>query len=326
LRILFFGTDRFALPTLKALVESTHEIITIVTQPDRPRGRGRKVEPTPVKKFAKENKIHCLEPENPKDSAFLSRLKSISDKQPDLLVLVAYGHILRNELLEIPRMGGINLHPSLLPKYRGAAPIQWAILKGEKTTGVTTIRISKKIDSGEILLQKEVPIEVGETYGELSPRLAEFGAQLILKTLDGVETENIEGRRQDDSKASHAPKIKKEDYLIDWSKPGLEIANQIRAFSPSPGAYTYFRGIRLLILKGILTEDQIPLPPLIKGEMKGDSEYRSEGMINLKGEELLVSTKDKLISIIRLKPSGKREMSIQDFINGYHPKSGEILG
>jgi methionyl-tRNA formyltransferase len=321
MRILFFGTDEFSLPSLKALAESSHEIIAVVTQPDRPRSRGRKVEPTPVKKFAQENGIPCLHPEIPHDPAFLSQLKSISDVQPDLLVLVAYGHILKKELLEIPRMGGINLHPSLLPKYRGAAPIQWAILKGEKTTGVTTIRISDKIDSGEILLQKEVPIEIGETYGELSPHLAEIGAQLILKTLEGVETGKIEGQLQDDREASLAPKIKKEDCLINWSKPGLEIANQIRALSPTPGTFTFFRGERIQILKGSYSESRNEELPIL-----ANHESRTAGTILISGKEMKILTNDGILLVKRIKPSGKREMSIQDFINGYHPMNGEKLG
>ena len=312
MKILFFGTDDFALPSLKALAECRHELVALTTQPDKPKGRGRKVEASPIKKFALDRRIPCLQPETPNDPAFLAQLKSASGGQADLIVLVAYGHLLKKELLEFPRFGGINLHPSLLPKYRGAAPIQWAIWKGEKTTGVTTIQMSEKIDAGEILLQRDVSIGNEETYGELSNRLSEIGAQLLLETLDGIEAGKIKGRPQDEREASRAPKIEKEDYQIDWGKPGLEISNQIRALSPIPGAFTFFRGERMEILAGRFEW--------------GEGEKDAVGRIFLSKKELKVATEDGFILLLRIKPAGRREMDAQDFINGFRPIEGEIFG
>ena len=315
MKILFIGTDNFALPSFKALAESRHKIIATITQPDRPKGRGRKVEPSPVKRFAQERQIPCLQPENPNDPSFLSQLQAALTGHPDLIVLIAYGHLLKKKLLAVPRLGGVNLHPSLLPKYRGAAPIQWAILKGEKITGVTTIQMNEKIDSGEILHQREVSIGEEETYGELSTRLSQAGAQLLLETLEGIESGKITGQLQEEREASSAPKIQKEDCKIDWTRSGLEIANQIRGLSPTPCAYTYFRGERFQILKGSYSKFEIR-----------NSKFEITGSIFIDGKQLKVSTRDGYIFLKRVKPSGKQEMDAQDFINGFHPEEGEKFG
>ena len=220
-RMVFMGTPEFALPSLAALVKNGYELICVVTQPDRPRGRGRKLLPPPVKELALKYGIRVLQPEDASDDFFLSFIK---DQRPDLFVVVAYGQILKKELLSIPSLGAINLHPSLLPKYRGAAPIQWAIMNDDPVTGVSIIRMNERMDAGPILLQKEVPILPDETAGSLHDRLAEIGADVLLKAIDAIFKGSIKEIPQDDSKATYAPKIDRSLSMIDWTDTARRIS------------------------------------------------------------------------------------------------------
>ena len=241
MRIIFMGNPDFAVPSLKRISESSHKIIAVVSNPPKRIGRGNKKSETPVGITTKAMKIPLLQPPNLKDKYFLQYIWSM---KPDMIVVVAY-KILSDSLLSIPKFGAINLHPSLLPKYRGAAPIQWSLINGDSQTAVTTILLSMQIDSGAILLQETVDIKLEDNYGTLANRLSEKGADLIVKTLDRFEKNNLKGTPQDESKVTYARKIQSSDYELDWKKTAGQIHNRIRAFSPSPGAFTTFNGKRL---------------------------------------------------------------------------------
>jgi len=232
-QIIFFGTPDFAVPTLKALMEGPDRVVAVVTQPDRGKGRGQKVIPSPVKKVALAHGLPSHQPDRVKDPPFQEEIETL---QPDLFVVVAYGQILPRSLLDIPKHGAVNVHASLLPKYRGAAPISWALLKGEKVTGVTTMMMDAGMDTGDILLQSEILIGERETFATLHDRLAELGAQRLKETIAGLKSGRITPVSQDPSGATDAPLIKKEDGRIDWSKEADEIDRQVRAFNPWPGA------------------------------------------------------------------------------------------
>src|SRR5229473_8108502 len=240
MRIVFCGTPQFAVPTLKHLLaQPDFEIAGVITQPDRPRGRGQELSFSPVKGVAKAAHLPVHQPEKIRAPEAQELLKQLS---PDGVVIIAYGQIIPAGLLSIPPYGWINLHASLLPKYRGAAPINWAIVNGETRTGVTTMRIDAGMDTGDMLLQREIPIGPKETAPELSDRLAEAGAPLMAETLRGLAKGLIVPRPQNHTEASHAPMLKKEDGRIDWNRPATEIYNRMRGYAPWPGAYTAFRG------------------------------------------------------------------------------------
>ncbi len=234
MKIVFMGTPDFAIPSLKAIYQSKYDLIAVVTTPDKERGRGQKVTFTPVKQFAVENNIPVYQPEKLKgNDEFVNQMKEL---QPDLFVVVAF-RILPKEIFEIPKYGSFNLHASLLPKYRGAAPIQWAIIKGETETGLTTFKLAEKVDTGNIYLQVKVPIHPEDNFGTLHDRLSELGADVIMQTISLIESGNYQLLPQDDSLASPAPKITKEICKIDWNKPAEEIHNLVRGLSPYPAAF-----------------------------------------------------------------------------------------
>src|SRR6266513_4447709 len=240
MRIVFCGTPSFAVPTLKNLLAQTDfEIVGVITQPDRPRGRGQEVSFSPMKEAALAANPPVNQPERmwaPENQELLQKLA------PDCVVIIAYGQIIPARLLPIPKLGWINLHASLLPKYRGAAPINWAIVNGGTRTGVTTMRIDAGVDTGEMLLQREIEIGARETAPELAARMAEFGAPLMAETLRGLAAGTIAPKAQNHEEASYAPMLKKEDGRIDWRRPAMETYNRMRGFAPWPGAYTTFRG------------------------------------------------------------------------------------
>lgn len=304
------GTPEFAIPSLKAILKSKHQLLAVVTQPDKPKGRGRKLTPSPVKEFSVENNLNVLMPENLKSDDFVLGLKNLNS---DLLVVVAF-RILPEKVFTIPPLGTINLHASLLPKYRGAAPINWAIINNEKKTGLTTFFIRKKVDTGNIILQKEMEICPEETYAELSQRLSIIGSELLLETIDLIEKGEIKPLPQNDTKASSAPKITPELCKIDWSKPATEIKNLIRALSPTPGAYTFYKG---KVLK------------LFKAQVVDETLY-SEGF----GEIITADTKKGIeiktskgsLRILELQPQSKRPMKGEEFLRGYRIKVGDKLG
>src|ERR1700683_5515115 len=256
LNLVFCGTPRFAVPTLLRLVESGFVVRLVVTQPDRPKGRGLEFVSSPVKQSALKLGLPIAQPETIKNNAeFRAQL---SDLKPEVIVVVGYGRIIPQWMLDLPRLGNVNLHASLLPKYRGAAPIQWAIARGETITGVTTMKIDAGLDTGDILLQQEMAIAPDEPGEVLAPKLAAVGADLTVETLRGLQAGSIHPRPQDHAQATLAPILRKEDGLIDFSRQAGEILNRMRGFQPWPGAYTKFRGKNLQIWKATALDHRGP--------------------------------------------------------------------
>jgi len=300
-RIVFFGTPSFAVPTLKGLLQGSDEVIAVVTQPDREKGRGRKVVPPPVKELVLPCGFPVLQPGKVKEETFREHIQELS---PDLFVVVAYGQILPRSLLEIPRYGAVNVHASLLPAYRGAAPIVWAILKREKMTGLTTMIMDEGMDTGGILLQTEIPIGERETGETLHDRLALLGAQLLLETLTKMKAGEIRPIPQDHSKATYAPPLKKEDGRVNWKREAEEIDHQVRALHPWPGAYTDWDGQQLKIYGGEVR----------KGMSSGKA-----GVVTWVGSDFIeVETGKDSFLIKEVQLEGKRRMNVRDFLSG-HP-------
>jgi methionyl-tRNA formyltransferase len=309
MNLLFCGTPQFAVPTLSALATAGHTIQFVVSQPDRPSGRGMQVSPTPVKARAAELGLRVTQPDKIKANAELrAQLETL---KPDAIVVVAYGRILPKWMLDLPRYGCINAHASLLPKYRGAAPIQWVIANGESVTGVTTMRIDEGLDTGDMLLQREIEILHDDTTITLSPRLAELGAELTVETLRALEQGTVVPQPQDNFHATLARIITKEDGRADFTRPAREIHNRLRGFQPWPGVFTRFRGKSLNFWK----TDAIDSGSLAPGEIRAEQDSLVIGC----GE-------NTALSVIELQPEGKKRMSAREFINGYRPKAGERLG
>lgn len=304
MRIVFMGTPEFAIPSLKILIDNNYEISAVVTAPDKPQGRGQKLDLSPVKKFAIERGLPVLQPDKLKDFSFVSTLKNIA---PELIVVVAF-RILPPEVFKLPQFGSFNLHASLLPKYRGAAPINWAIINGEKETGVTTFFLEESVDTGNIILQARVPIGEDETAGELHDKLAEIGAEIVLHTVRLIEMGKVQPRTQDNSMASAAPKIYKEDCRINWDKPALEVHNFIRGLSPVPGAFTYFEDKMLKIYRTRLITENTTAP------------YGT--IIDVK-EKFLVAANPGQIEILELQLEGKRRLSSEEFLRGFKIQPGD---
>ena len=308
LDLVFCGTPQFAVATLEKLVDEEFRIQLVVTQPDRPKGRGLELVPSPVKQSALKLNLPLTQPDRIKiNDEFRTQLTAL---EPDAIIVVGYGRIIPQWMLDLPRFGNINLHASLLPKYRGAAPIQWAIANGETVTGVTTMRIDAGLDTGDILGRRQLPITRDETAETLAPRLASIGADLMIETLRGLEAGSVQPRPQDNSQASLAPILKKEDGLIDFSRSAVDIANRIRGFQPWPGAYTKFRGRNLQILKARAAN--AALPP---GELHADSGCLVAGC-----------GQNTSLELLELQLEGKKQTSAADFVRGYRPEPGEKLG
>ncbi|MFQ6002280.1 MAG: methionyl-tRNA formyltransferase [Candidatus Zixiibacteriota bacterium] len=310
MRIVFMGTPDFGIPSLKKLIESKHEVVGVVTAPDKPRGRGLFLSESPVKKFSKEHNLKILTPENLKSDDFFYSLKELT---PDLLVVVAF-RILPERIFSLPPLGTINLHASLLPKYRGAAPINWALINGETKTGLTTFFIQKKVDTGDLILQEEIDILPEEDFGELHDRLANLGADLLLQTVDLIEKGEAKPIKQEDAQATPAPKISREHCQIDWSKEAIQIKNQIRGLSPTPAAFTLYKGKILKIFKATVI-----------GETLFTSRFGEVAESGGK-EKIWIKTKKGILNILELQPEGKRKMSAEEFVRGYRIKVGEKLG
>ncbi len=302
--IVFFGTPAFAIPSLTALLHSGEEVLAVVTQPDKRKGRSRVSSPPPVKKFASNNRIMVLQPINIKDPLFFDRL---SNTMPELLVVVAYGKILPAQILKLPSHGCINVHASLLPKYRGAAPIQWAIINGEKKTGITTMLMDEGLDTGNMLLQEETEIHDDDNAETLSKRLAELGASLLVKTIKGLKDGSIKPTPQAGT-PSYAASFKKEDGRLNWSKTAKEIFNFIRGMYPWPCAYCYLNKERIKITRAKVLEGP-----------------GSPGRIERTGEKFIVGTGEALILIIELQPEGKKPMSAKAFLQGRRLKEGAFF-
>ena len=308
LNLVFCGTPRFAVPTLERLVEAGFRIQLVVTQPDKPRGRGMEVSPSPVKKRALELGLPVVQPDKIKNNEeFRARLSTL---KPESIVVVGYGRIIPQWMIDLPPLGNINLHGSLLPKYRGAAPIQWAIACGETVTGVTTMKIDSGLDTGDVLLQKEIPIEPTDTADTLAPRMATIGADLVRETLHGLKAGTVHPTPQDNSKANLAPILKKEDGEIDFHRSAEEIYNRLRGFQPWPGAYTSFRGKSLQVWDA---------KPLQRGMKEAELMVEAGGLIVGCG-------KATALELLAVQPEGKKRMAARDFVHGYRPQSGEKLG
>ena len=310
LDIVFCGTPRFAVPTLEKLAASGFRVRLAVTQPDRPKGRGLELIPSPVKQSAIALGIPVSQPDRIRSNEeFRSQL---ADFKPDAIIVVGYGRIIPQWMLDLPPLGNINLHASLLPKYRGAAPIQWAIANGETITGVTTMRIDAGLDTGGILLQSELPIASDDTAETISPVLADIGADLVVQTLQALQDGAIEPQPQDDSRSSLAPILKKEDGLVEFERSAREISNRIRGFQPSPGAYTRFRGKNLQLLTARPFADDRPLAP---AELVVDA-----------GRLFVGCAENTLLELEEIQLEGKKRSAARDFVQGYRPKPGERLG
>ena len=309
MNIVFMGTPEFALPTLRKIYNSSHSIISVVTQPDRPKGRGQIKVASPIKNFAIENNIPLLQPENVNAENFIQFLL---EKRPDYIIVVAFGQILHEALLKVPKQFCINLHSSLLPKYRGAAPINRAIINGDTRSGVTTMIMDKGMDTGDILLIRETPIEKDDDAKSLHDKLAEQGGKLVLETLTLLEKNNLLPIPQDADLASYAPKLKKEESLIDWKIPANNILNKIRGLTPWPGTHTLFNGKRLCILKS----------EVVKGEPSDRPSY----IERITDSGIEVGAGENRLKITELKPEGKKAMPVKSFLSGYKINPGDKLG
>lgn len=307
-KIVFMGTPEFAVPSLEILITHEYPIAAVVTQPDRPKGRGRHMIPSPVKACAQYHHLPLLQPERVRNSEFIDHFRSIGS---DLVVVAAFGQILPREILEIPPKGCVNVHPSLLPKYRGAAPINWTIIRGETKTGVTIMLMDEGMDTGDILTQEETLIASEETSGELHNRLAEMGAALLIRTMEMIVTGTIQKTPQDQSLATYAPRLKKEDGLIRWDSEVHHIVNLIRGLSPVPGAYSFFRGKALKIFSATGEEALMKDTP---GTVARETE---------KG--LPVAAKNGYVYLQEVQMENKKRMPVHDFLRGFHISHGDVL-
>lgn len=309
MRLVYLGTPRFAVPSLEVLVGAGHEVVAVLTQPDRPKGRGQQLAASPVKEAALRFGLPVYQPERVRSPEAVGLLKGMN---AEAMVIVGYGQIIPQTILDLPPLGIINVHGSLLPKYRGAAPIQWAIANGETMTGVTTMRIDAGLDTGDILLKAETAIGVEETAIELGARLAQIGAGLLVETLQGIERGTIHPEPQDHGQASLAPILKKEDGLIDWSRPAREIHDRARGFLPWPGAFTTFRNQQLQIWRTRPAEDVVSAEP---------------GFL-LAGKRRLVAScgNGTALELVELQVQGRKRVSGEAFLNGHQLAENERLG
>jgi len=297
-RLVFMGTPEFALPTMETLLKGGYTIDTVVTGPDKPRGRGREPSPSPVKVAALSHGLRLLQPASTRDPDFARALR---ERAPELIVVVAF-RILPPQIIALPSRGAINLHASLLPRYRGAAPINWALINGETQTGVTTFFLEEQVDTGEIIHQREVPIGEEDDAGDLHDRLARVGAEVVLETVRSIEAGNPPRRRQDPAVASPAPKIFREQCIIRWDQPAASIRNLIRGLAPHPGAFTTHHGAVVKIFRSAVEESITDLPP---------------GGVRRRGEDLLVGTGTTALSVLEIQQEGHRRMEVGEFLRGY---------
>lgn len=306
-KIVFMGTPEFAVPSLDILVKNGFNIACVVTVPDKPQGRGLKLSQSEVKKYALEHNLPILQPEKLKDEKFIKYLEELS---PDIIVVVAF-RILPREVYSLAKLGAFNLHASLLPKYRGAAPINWAIINGETKTGVTTFFLDDKVDTGNIIFQEEVDINSDETAGDLHDKLMQIGANLVLKTVRAILNNNAPRIQQNDLKATPAPKIFKEHCKIDWNNPMEKIHNLIRGLSPYPAAFTTYKGKIIKIYKSEKTNTKVDLLP---------------GSVLVTKEDLFVACNDSYLKIIELQLEGKKRLKTEEFLRGFNFQKEDTLG
>jgi len=323
MRVLFWGTPEFAAPSLRALIGEGFEVIAVVTRTDKPQGRAREMKPSPVKVIAMEERIPVLQPATPKDAEFVQMMLGM---QPDISVVVAYGHILPGKIIDLPRLGTLNIHASLLPALRGAAPIQAAIRQGHNETGVTIMRMVPALDAGPMILKAPVPILHDETYGELQLRLSELGALTLIEALALISLGAGSERPQDDSLATHAPKVTREDARIDWSLPAVEVARIVRAFDPRPGAFTTKSGTDIKMF-GIRrdTEDDARRGADVEQALT-TSGTPAPGEVISVADGIVVACRDGAVRISEVQPSGKSRMTSANWVRGRGIARGDIFG
>ncbi|MBO4997023.1 MAG: methionyl-tRNA formyltransferase [Lachnospira sp.] len=315
MRVVFMGTPDFAVNTLEAVIKAGHEVVMVVTQPDKKKGRGKTMQFTPVKEVAVRENIPVLQPVKVREDAVLEQLKEAA---PDVIVVVAYGQILPEDILKLPEYGCINVHASLLPKYRGAAPIQWAVINGESESGVTTMYMAKGLDTGDMIDKVVVPLLPEETGGSLHDKLAEAGAGLLVETLAKLEAGTATRTPQDDSKSSYASMLSKALGNIDWTKPAVEIERLIRGLSPWPSAFTYLNGKTLKLWSTkVLKEAELPQGSLI-GEHAGEIVYVDKN-------SFIVRAGEDYINVLELQLEGKKRMETDAFLRGYALQAGCVL-
>lgn len=309
MRIVFMGTPEFAGPSLDALLRSDDHVVGVVTQPDRPKGRGQQLAPSPVKLIAQREGIPLLQPVKMKAPEFLEPLAAW---EPDLIAVTAFGRILHPGILSLPPMGCVNVHGSLLPKYRGAAPVQWAVINGETETGITTMLMDEGMDTGPMLLQERLAIMPDDTAGTLAPRLAELGGRLLVETIRQLKAGTLTPKKQDEGQATMAPLLKKEDGLINWAMSAESLANRVRGLSPWPGAYTFFGQERWNIWKAVsIMEATTDKPGTIVGVTK---------------RSILVATGDGLLDVREIQTANSKRMSVAQFLAGHRVTAGVGLG
>ncbi|ABI68540.1 methionyl-tRNA formyltransferase [Syntrophomonas wolfei] len=310
MRIVFMGTSHFAIPSLKALIASEHEIAGVVSQPDKQRGRGRKVTPTPVKEIAEQYKLELLQTANIKTPESIKRIKQW---KPELIIVVSYGQIIPLSILEYPRHGCINVHASLLPRYRGAAPVQRALMDGIKSSGITIMFMDEGLDTGDIIMQEAIAVDDNINHGELEKILADMGADLLLQVVDRlVQGEKLPRVVQDDSQASYAARISKEDEIINWSEPAYAIHNRIRALNPQPGAYSYINGTKVKIFAS-------------KVRSEAGSGVIAE-VIEVDKNTFQVQTGEGILEVLEIQKAGKKRMPTSEFLKGFTLHPGVLLG
>jgi methionyl-tRNA formyltransferase len=309
MRIVFMGTPDFAVPSLEALLKSDDQVVGIVTQPDRPKGRGQTLTPSPIKLIAQREELPLLQPTKMKDPLFLEALASW---KADLIAVAAFGRILPSAVLKLPLKGCINVHGSLLPKYRGAGPIQWAIINGESETGITTMLMDEGMDTGAMLLQEKLAIEPEDTAGTLSPRLAELGGRMLIETIKRLKADTLVPRQQDHSQATLAPLLKKEDGLIDWTLGATAIANRVRGLSPWPSAYTFAGEGRWTIWRTIAATEQAKASPGTVTQVTKDAIH--------------VATGNGVLVLMELQPANSRRMTVAQYLAGNPVGVGYRLG
>lgn len=309
MRLIFFGTPAFAVPTLESIVRAGHEVLSVVTQPDRPKGRGYLSGASAVKHAALQHNLAVYQPERIRQPDVLEHLAALGAES---MIVVGYGKIIPQSIIDLPPRGIINVHASLLPKYRGAAPIQWAIINGERQTGVTTMRIDAGLDTGDMLLQAETEIGVEETSPELGARLARMGADLLVETLDRLAAGSVIPQKQNPALATYAPILKKEDGLVDWRLPAATLQNRVRGLQPWPGAYTTFRGRSLHIWRARILDEDTGLMP---------------GTLLYGGHDLHVACgAGTVLELLEVQLEGRKKMSAEDFANGQRLSGNLILG
>lgn len=307
-RILFMGTPEFALPALSLLVEGKYPLVGVVTQPDRPQGRGRAWLPSPVKVMALAHQLPIIQPERIRDGGFLETFRSLA---PDLVVLAAYGQWLPREIIDQPELGCLNIHPSLLPKYRGAAPINWAIINGENETGITIMQMKEELDAGDIILQEETPIGVNETFDQMHDRLAHRGAELLIRAIEMAVSGTVHRVPQDGAAVTYAPRLKKEDGRLRWGQDVSSIVNLIRGLSSAPGAFTFLDGkkLKILMARAEITDTGVALGT----------------MVSRKGTGMKVAAENGWVHLLDVQMENKKRMPAEDFLRGYQVQAGTLL-